>query len=66
MIGGVGPEYADALNRIGIDSVKELSKRVPQATLDKIVEFDKKSPDVIRKLPTLANVKDWIAQAKKM
>ena len=65
-IDGIGPEYADALNQIGIDSVKELAKRVPQATLDKIVELDKKKPDVIRKLPQLDNVKSWIAQAKKM
>lgn len=65
-IDGIGPEYADALNQIGIDSVKELAQRAPQATLDKIVEFDKKKPDVIRKIPTLANVKGWIAQAKKM
>ena len=65
-INGIGPESAEVLNKIGIDSVKELAKRVPQATLDKIVEFDKKQPNVIRKLPTLADIKDWIAQAKKM
>lgn len=65
-IDGIGPEYADALNQIGIDSVKELSKRDPQGTLDKIVELDKKKPNVIRKLPTLENVKNWLTQAKKM
>ena len=65
-IDGIGPEYADALNQIGIDSVKEFAKRDPQAVLDKIVEFDKKKPNVIRKLPTLADVKNWIEQSKKM
>ena len=65
-IDGIGPEYADALNQAGIDSIKELANRAPQATLDKIVEFDKNRPNVIRKLPTLANVKNWITQAKKM
>ncbi len=65
-IDGIGPEYSDALNQIGIDSVKELAKRAPQGTLDKIVEFDKSRPNVIRKIPKLEDVKSWIAQAKKM
>jgi predicted flap endonuclease-1-like 5' DNA nuclease len=65
-IDGIGPEYADVLNQIGIDSVKELSKRDPQGVLDKIIEFDKGKPNVIRKLPTLVNVKNWVVQSKKM
>jgi predicted flap endonuclease-1-like 5' DNA nuclease len=65
-INGVGPEMAEILNKIGVDSVKELAKRAPQSTIDKIVEFDKKQPNVIRRLPKLEDIKDWIAQAKKM
>ena len=65
-IDGIGPEYSDALNQIGIDSVKELAKRVAQETLDKIVAFDKSKPNVIRKIPKLEEVKTWIAQDKKM
>jgi predicted flap endonuclease-1-like 5' DNA nuclease len=65
-IDGIGPEYSDALNQIGIDSVKELANRAAQATLDKIIAFDKSKPNVIRKLPKLEDVKSWIAQAKKM
>lgn len=65
-IDGIGPEYSDALNQIGIDSVKELAKRTPQATFDKIVALDKSKPNVIRKLPKLEEVKSWIAQAKKI
>ena len=45
------------LNQIGIDSVKEFTKRVLQATLDKIIEFNKKQPNVIRKLPKLEDSK---------
>jgi len=63
---GIGPEYSDALNQTGVDSVKELAKRTPQSTLDKLIEFDKKKPDVIRKIPELVDIKDWIAQAKKI
>jgi predicted flap endonuclease-1-like 5' DNA nuclease len=65
-IDGIGPEYSDALNQIGIDSIKELAKRAPQATFDKIIALDKSKPNVIRKLPKLEEVKSWIAQAKKM
>jgi predicted flap endonuclease-1-like 5' DNA nuclease len=63
-IDGVGPEYSDVLNQVGIDSVKELARRNPQNTLDKIVELDKEKPDVIRELPTLKSIKSWINEAK--
>lgn len=65
-IDGIGPEYSDALNQIGIDSVKEFAKRAPQSVLDKIVALDKSKPNVIRKIPKLEDIKSWIAQAKKM
>jgi len=65
-IGGVGPEYADVLNQIGIDSVKEFAQRNPQNTLDRIIELDKEKPDVFRKPPTLKEVEDWISQAKEI
>ncbi|MBD3212726.1 MAG: DUF4332 domain-containing protein [Candidatus Lokiarchaeota archaeon] len=63
-IKGVGPEYADALNKIGIDSVKELAQRNPENTLKKIEELDKDEPNVLRKLPVLDEIKDWIKQAE--
>ena len=63
---GIGPEYSEVLNKVGIDSIKELSYRNPQKTLDKIVEFDKKQPDVIRKIPKVEDIKGWITQAKEM
>lgn len=65
-IKGVGPEYSDALNQIGIDSVKEFAQRNPENTLERIKKLDEEKPNVIRKLPTLDQVKDWIAQAKKL
>jgi len=65
-IGGVGPEYADVLNQIGIDSVKEFAQRNPKNTLDRIMELDKKKPDVFRKPPRLEEIEDWIEEAKKI
>ncbi len=63
---GVGPEYSEVLNRVGIDSIKELAYRNPQKTLDRIAEFDKKQPDVIRKIPKVEEITDWISQSKEM
>ena len=66
IIKGVGPEYSELLNRIGIDSTRELAYRNPQKTLDKVVEFDKKKPNVIRKIPRVEDLTDWIEEAKSM
>lgn len=65
-IKGVGPEYSEALNLIGVDSVKELAQRNPANTLEKIQKLDEEKPDVIRRLPTVDDIKDWVAQAKKL
>ena len=65
-INGVGPEYSEALNEIGIDSVKELAQRNPENTLERIEKLDKEKPDVIRQLPTLKWIKDWIEESKKI
>ncbi|MHA1207365.1 MAG: DUF4332 domain-containing protein [Candidatus Hodarchaeales archaeon] len=63
---GVGPAYANALNKIGIDSVKELSRRNPKSTFTKIKEFAKENPDMIQELPTQKDVEGWIKQAKTL
>jgi len=65
-IDGVGPEYAEVINEIGIDSVKELAQRNPNNTLDRIVKLDKEKPDVFRRPPTLKMIEDWIEEAKKI
>jgi predicted flap endonuclease-1-like 5' DNA nuclease len=65
-IDGIGPEYAEVINEIGIDSVKELAQRNPANTLERIGKLDKEKPDVFRKPPTLKMVEDWIEEAKKI
>jgi len=66
VIKGIGPEYSEVLNKIGIDSTRELAYRNPKNTLDKIIEFDKKQPDVIRKIPKVEDIEGWINEAKDM
>ena len=63
---GVSPEYAYALNEVGVDSVKELAQRNPKNTLDRIKELEKAKRDIIGKVPTQTAIKKWIDQAKKM
>lgn len=60
---GVGPELADVLNKIGIDSVKELAQRNAKKTLDRMKEF---KSELAGKMPTLDDVKDWIEQATSL
>ncbi|MHA1240690.1 MAG: DUF4332 domain-containing protein [Promethearchaeota archaeon] len=66
VIKGVGPEYSEVLNKIGIDSTRELAYRNPKNTLDSIVKFDKEQPDVIRKIPRVEDIEDWINKAKEL
>jgi predicted flap endonuclease-1-like 5' DNA nuclease len=65
-IKGVGEEYSEALNRIGIDSVKEFRNRNAENTLKKLEEMLKQNPNVLRKLPTVKQITVWIANAKKL
>jgi predicted flap endonuclease-1-like 5' DNA nuclease len=64
-IKGIGSEYADLLERSGVDTVVELSRRNPQNLFDKIaaVNAEKK---LVRQIPTLKNVQDWVEQAKSL
>jgi len=63
---GVGPEYSEALNEIGIDSVKEFAQRNAKNTLDSIKKLDEKKPDLLRKLPTLKDIEGWIKESKEI
>lgn len=64
-IKGVGSEYSDLLEEAGVDTVVELSKRVPKNLHEKIVEINEKKK-LVRKLPSESQVADWVDQAKKL
>ena len=62
-IKGVGSEYADLLEVAGVDTVVELATRNPEnlfAALESVNEEKK----LVRKLPVLNQVQDWVEQAK--
>jgi predicted flap endonuclease-1-like 5' DNA nuclease len=64
-IKGVGEEYADLLEEAGVDTVKELAQRKPANLTNALVATNEKKK-LVRKLPTETQVKDWVAQAKKL
>lgn len=64
-IKGVGSEYSDLLEAAGVDTVIELSKRVPANLFAKMVETNT-AKKLVRKLPTEDQVKDWVEQAKNL
>jgi predicted flap endonuclease-1-like 5' DNA nuclease len=64
-IKGVASEYADLLEEAGVDTIVELAQRRADNLFKKMEEVNL-SKKLVRKLPTEAQVEDWIAQAKKL
>ncbi len=62
---GIGEVFSDLLENAGVDTVKELSKRVPDNLLSKITEVNA-AKKLAGRLPTLDQIKDWVEQAKKL
>jgi hypothetical protein len=65
-IKGVGSEYAELLEKAGVDTVKELKMRVPENLHAKMVEVNSSGRPLVRQLPGLKQVRSWVAEAKKM
>lgn len=64
-IKGVGSEYSDLLEEAGVDTVVELSKRVPANLHKKMIEVNAEKK-LVRQLPTLKAVESWVEQAKAL
>ncbi|MBU0757672.1 MAG: DUF4332 domain-containing protein [Nanoarchaeota archaeon] len=64
-IKGVSEEYADLLEASGVDTVPELAQRNPGNLVEKMTSVNQEKK-LVRKLPTTANVEDWVEQAKKL
>ena len=61
---GIGEVYSNLLEKAGVDTVLELSKRVPANLHTKLVEQTQTGD--ARRAPTLAQVEDWVKQAKAL
>ena len=64
-IKGVGKQYSDLLEKAGVDTVVELSKRVPGNLYAKMEEVNK-AKNLVNGMPGVKKVEGWIAQAKKL
>ena len=62
---GVGEEYSDLLEVAGVDTIPELAQRNAERLYQKLVAVNQEKKRV-RKLPTQAQVSDWIEQAKQL
>ena len=64
-INGVGSEYSDLLEVAGVDTVPELAQRNPANLTETLAEANA-ARNLVRKLPTVDQVTDWVDQAKQL
>lgn len=62
---GIGPEFADLLEEAGVDTVAELAQRKAE-NLHKAMLDTNRAKNLVNRMPSLENVRDWIEQAKKL
>jgi predicted flap endonuclease-1-like 5' DNA nuclease len=64
-IHGIGQEYAELLEAAGVDTVPELAQRIPSHLHEKMTAANAQKK-MVRRLPDLAHVESWVAQAKAL
>jgi predicted flap endonuclease-1-like 5' DNA nuclease len=64
-IKGIGEEYSDLLEAAGVDTIPELAQRKAENLFQKIMELNN-AKKLVRKLPALSQIKNWVDQAKKL
>jgi predicted flap endonuclease-1-like 5' DNA nuclease len=62
---GVGQEYSDLLVQAGVDTVPELAQRDAGNLHQKLLELNKRK-ELVRAVPTLAQVTSWVEHAKQL
>jgi PAS domain S-box-containing protein len=60
---GIGEEYSDLLEAAGVDTVKELRKRIPENLHDAILKVNERDK-LVRRPPHLSEVQAWVEAAK--
>jgi len=64
-IKGVAGAYSNLLENAGVDTVKELSGRVPENLQAKLAQVNEEMK-LANRTPTVEMVKDWVSQAKAL
>ena len=65
-IPGVGSEYSDLLEAVGVDSPKELAQRNPANLAASFRNYDETHPNVVRRVPSEDTIAGWIKAADAM
>lgn len=63
---GIGSEYAELLEKAGVDTVKELRHRVAENLHAKMAEINSQGRPLVRLLPGVKRVQKWIEAAKNL
>jgi len=64
-IKGIGTQYSDLLEEAGVDTVPELAQRNAANLHAKMAEVNA-GKKLVRQLPTLRSVEQWVAAAKEL
>ena len=62
---GISTQYSELLEAAGVDTIVELSKRVPENLFKKMEKVNDEKK-LVRRTPALAEVNRWVVQAKKL
>lgn len=63
---GIGGEYAELLEKAGVDTVKELRNRNPQNLHASLAETNAAGRRLVRQLPGLKRVTNWTREARQL
>ena len=63
-IEGVDPKMANALNGAGVNSTKDLARRKPIKTHEKLIIYYENNPGMMERLPSEEEVENWINSAR--
>jgi len=64
-IAGVGSEYSDLLEAVGVDSVPELAHRNPENLAEQLAKVNTEK-HLVRAVPNQTEIAAWIEQAKQL
>ena len=62
---GIGAQYSDLLEAAGVDTVRELAQRKPEALAEALSKVNAEK-NKVNKLPGLSVVQKWVEAAKKL
>ena len=65
-ISGIGSEYSELLEKVGVDTVPELAQRKTDNLYKAIEKIDISKTHMVRRKPSHTQVKSWIDEAKTL